>query len=114
MVNVFCAKCGKEFKARDMRVRFCPDCQEARNKKEQKYCLVCGKPIELGKYCSNECRKKIQAQKIKEHNANTHGLRIDKELYNKFVFVFIASASFLDFSLNALLKWQIRIQKIFY
>ena len=43
MVNVFCAKCGKEFEARDMRVRFCPKSQEARNKNEQKYCLVCGK-----------------------------------------------------------------------
>ena len=39
----------------------------------------------LGKYCSNQCRKKIQAQKIKEHNANTHGVRIDKALYNKFI-----------------------------
>ena len=85
MVKVFCAKCGKEFDARDMRVRFCDNCKEAKNKKELKYCLVCGKPIVLGKYCSNECRKKIQAQKIKEHNANTHGLRIDKELYNRFV-----------------------------
>ena len=84
MVKVFCAKCGREFEARDMRVRFCPDCQEARNKKEQKHCLACGKPIALGKYCSNECRKKVQAQRIKEHNNNTHGLRIDKELYNKF------------------------------
>ena len=85
MVKVFCAKCGTEFDARDMRVRFCPDCQEARNKKEQKDCVVCGKLITLGKYCSNECRKKSQAQKIKEHNANTHGLRINKELYNRFV-----------------------------
>ena len=85
MVKVFCAKCGKEFDARDMRVRFCDNCKEARNKKEQKYCLVCGKPIVLCKYYSNEFRKKIQAQKIKEHNANTHGLRINKELYNRFV-----------------------------
>lgn len=81
---MYCAKCGQEFNARDMRVRFCDSCREAKNKKEQKHCLVCGKIITLGKYCSNECRKKIQAQKIKEHNANTHGLRIDKELYNKF------------------------------
>ena len=84
MVKVFCAKCGKEFEARDMRVRFCDNCREAKNKKEQKYCLVCGKPIALGKYCSNECRKKVQAERIKVHNANTHGVRIDKELYNKF------------------------------
>ena len=85
MVKVFCAKCGKEFEARDMRVRFCDSCREAKNKKEQKHCLVCGKPITLGKYCSNECRKKIQAERIKVHNSNTHGLRIDKELYNRFV-----------------------------
>lgn len=84
MVKVFCAKCGKEFNARDMRVRFCDTCREAKNKKEQKHCLVCGKPITLGKYCSNECRKKVQAERIKEHNMNTHGLRIDKELYNRF------------------------------
>lgn len=38
---MFCSECGKEFVARDRRVRLCHECKEAK-KNKTRACVVCG------------------------------------------------------------------------
>lgn len=69
-----CDFCGKEFTSNHKEVKFCSrSCKDKyKRRKEPKYCLTCGKEIEIKgaiKYCSDECReitKKKQLDSYKE------------------------------------------------
>ena len=81
---MYCSNCGKEFEAQDKRVRYCPECREAK-KKKNKTCAVCG--VELSgnarKYCTT-CRKDVKRKQIQDAMSKKHQLLINKDIYNNF------------------------------
>ena len=81
---MYCSECGKEFDAKDRRVRLCPECKEAK-KNKTRICVVCG--VELSgnsrKYCT-ECAKAVKLSQIQKVMCKKHHIAIDKETYDNF------------------------------
>ena len=85
---MYCSNCGKEIVAHDKRIRYCPDCKEAK-KIKIRTCCVCG--VELSgnsrKYCT-QCSKDVKLKQIQNAMNKKHHLAINKDIYNNFLMYF--------------------------
>ena len=85
---MYCGNCGKKFDTKDKRVRYCPECKEAK-KNKNKTCVICG--VELSgnarKYCTT-CSKDIKRNQIQIAMSKKHQIAVDKDVYNNFLMYF--------------------------
>ena len=82
---MYCSECGKEFDAKDKRVRYCPKCKEIKNNKTTRTCVVCGVELEGNsrKY-RTECAKAVKLSQIQKVMSKKHHIAINKDIYNDF------------------------------
>ncbi len=81
---MYCSNCGKSFDTKDKRIRYCPECKEAKKNKTRS-CVVCGVELEGNsrKYCA-ECAKAVKLSQIQKVMCKKHHIAINKDVYDGF------------------------------